>query len=531
MKIRTRRGAIVLSLSILATSLLAQDIPIRNWGVDRNWRPPATLGIQSTQSLISGPVVFQAVDPCRLVDTRNPNGTFGGPAFANGTTRTFPFGGSTFSSCSPPFTVPSAVVAYSLNFTIVNNNSSQGFLILYPTGSPQPIVSNVNWITTDAQRGNAAIVPANASGSINVFANITVGTVDVIIDLNGIFVSTLPGSVPLTITSTGSQAAIVGMNSGGSTNGYGVTGQVTGNGSSSAGVRGVASGTGAGSAGISGLASGASGVLYGALGQETSTTADSAGVRGVNGAGSPGGFFAPAGVRGESAGGFGVLGTSGLVGTAGLAGVNGAFLNSSGTTLAEGRLGFSTGGTYYGVYSTTGDIGATGTKSFVVPHPTDPSRIIRYISMEGPEAGTYFRGRGRLEDRIAIIDVPESFRLVTEEDGLSIQVTPIGGSASLWIQEVGLNRIVVRGPRDLEFFYTVNGVRKGYSAFEPLSQGSEFVPESPSSRLPEGLNPETKRRLITNGTYNADGAVNMETAERLGWTKIWTAQSSAAVSR
>jgi hypothetical protein len=212
------------------------------------------------------------------------------------------------------------------------------------------------------------------------------------------------------------------------------------------------------------------------------------------------------------------------VGTAGLAGVNGAFLNSSGTTVAEGRLGFSTGGSYYGVYSTTGDIGATGTKQFVVPHPTDPNIVIRYISLEGPEAGTYFRGRARLEGRMAIIDIPESFRLVTEEDGLSIQVTPIGGPASLWIQEIGLDRIMVRGPRDIEFFYTVNGVRKGYGAFEPMSQGSEFVPQSPSSRLPEGLSPETKRRLIANGTYNPDGTVNMETAERMGWTKLWAAR-------
>ena len=30
-----------------------------------------------------------------------------------------------------------------------------------------------------------------------------------------------------------------------------------------------------------------------------------------------------------------------------------------------------------------------------------------------------------------------------------------------------------------------------------------------------------KARLIANGTYNADGTVNMETAERLGWVKMW----------
>ncbi len=35
------------------------------------------------------------------------------------------------------------------------------------------------------------------------------------------------------------------------------------------------------------------------------------------------------------------------------------------------------------------------------------------------------------------------------------------------------------------------------------------------------LTPEARRRLIANGTYNADGTVNMNTAERLGWAKAW----------
>jgi hypothetical protein len=386
--------------------------------------------------------------------------------------------------------VPDPIIAWSLNFTVVGPLGS-GFLYAYPTGGTAPPTSIINYNAGDL-RNNAAIVPVNATtGSFTV--GTSVGT-DVIIDTNGIFLATLEISTQLSISaSMSAQGAIRGTNSN----------------------------TTAGSSGVYGLASATTGVLYGVLGQESSTTADSAGLRGVDGTGSPGGSFSPSGVRGESTAGFGVLGTSRFVG------IDGVLLNIGGATVADGRLGFSTGGTNYGVYSATGDIGATGTKSFVVPHPTDPSRIIRYISMEGPEAGTYFRGRGRLEGRVAVIDVPESFRLVTEEDGLSIQVTPIGGPASLWIQEVGLDHITVRGPRDLDFFYTVNGVRKGYGAFEPMSEGSEFVPESSTSRLPEGLNPEAKRRLISNGTYNADGTVNMETAERLGWTKLWAARSSS----
>jgi len=31
---------------------------------------------------------------------------------------------------------------------------------------------------------------------------------------------------------------------------------------------------------------------------------------------------------------------------------------------------------------------ATGTKNFIEPHPTDASKKIRYVSLEGPEAGS-----------------------------------------------------------------------------------------------------------------------------------------------
>jgi hypothetical protein len=187
-------------------------------------------------------------------------------------------------------------------------------------------------------------------------------------------------------------------------------------------------------------------------------------------------------------------------------------------------LGYSTAGFNYGVYASTGDIGGTGAKAFVAPHPSDPSRVIRYISLEGPEVGTYCRGRAALEGRQVTIDLPDSFQLVTEEAGLSVQLTPIGRAASLWVMELNSRQIVVAGTSNAEFFYVVNGIRKGYASFQAMSKGTEFVPDSPNARLPEGLNPETKRRLIANGTYNPDGTVNMETAERMGWTKIWAAR-------
>jgi len=41
------------------------------------------------------------------------------------------------------------------------------------------------------------------------------------------------------------------------------------------------------------------------------------------------------------------------------------------------------------------------------------------------------------------------------------------------------------------------------------------------------LSEEERGRLIANGTYNVDGTVNKQTAERLGWAKAWADRQAA----
>jgi hypothetical protein len=43
--------------------------------------------------------------------------------------------------------------------------------------------------------------------------------------------------------------------------------------------------------------------------------------------------------------------------------------------------------------------------------------------------------------------------------------------------------------------------------------------------MPLSLSEEQRRLLIQNGTYKADGTVNMETARRLGRDRTWEARS------
>jgi len=87
--------------------------------------------------------------------------------------------------------------------------------------------------------------------------------------------------------------------------------------------------------------------------------------------------------------------------------------------------------------------------------------------------------------------------------------------------ESALDRIVIRGSADVDFDYTVSGVRRSFTDFTPLHDNVTFVPASvgASAELTIGLPAESVRRLISNGTLNADGSVNAQTARRLGWDR------------
>jgi len=129
----------------------------------------------------SAPSRFVPISPCRIADTRNANGPFGGPAIAGGTTRGFVIPNS---ACGIPFTA----VAYSINVAVVPRGPL-AFLTLWPAGQSQPLVSTLN--SFDGRvKSNAAIVPAGSSGAVSVFAT---GPTDVVLDINGYFVA---GSSP-----------------------------------------------------------------------------------------------------------------------------------------------------------------------------------------------------------------------------------------------------------------------------------------------------------------------------------------------
>ncbi len=103
-------------------------------------------------------------------------------------------------------------------------------------------------------------------------------------------------------------------------------------------------------------------------------------------------------------------------------------------------------------------------KMFVQAHPLDQTKEIVYVSLEGPEAGTYIRGTAQLTNGEAVIELPEHFSLVTNDQGLTVQLTPFGELLQLYVVEKSAKRIVVReaNGKSGQFDYLVQGVRKGY---------------------------------------------------------------------
>ena len=104
----------------------------------------------------------------------------------------------------------------------------------------------------------------------------------------------------------------------------------------------------------------------------------------------------------------------------------------------------------------------------------------------------------------------------------------MGGLAMVAVTAQSLDRIEAEASKDVEFSYVVYGIRRGYKDFDPIRTGEEFIPTDPTAKLPAYLNSNQKQRLIDNGTYNPDGTVNLGTAIRLGWDKVWASQKKAA---
>ncbi len=589
----TSRRFSFLALAVLflpGVALPGDGIP--NWPAPASWSPQRASHGVTTLGDVSSPLPFIAVTPCRVADTRGNGftGAYGPPALVANATRNFtitgqcgiPSGASAVSFNFGALNVGAAgdlrvfptgggiPLVSTMNYNGNTPNIANAAVVPLGTGGAIRVLADAVSIDliidVNGYYASTPATPTDYFSVINsglyaiygetsnpdpfaagVYGRATAGPAQ------GVFGETLStadgtaGVFGRATSAVGNSAGVAGQTNAATDGATGVFGLAKATTGQTFGVWGTTNSVTNGSTGVSGVANATTGHTFGVGGRNKSTTDDASAVLG-EAVGTSGQIH---GVDGETYSStdyttgvlgnavsttgqvFGVLGAShSLVSGVGVAG---ALIDTAGNPTVYGVLGAAIGtagdttGPPWGVFA-FGNLGAMGTKHFVEPHPSDPTKVILYSSLEGREVGTYFRGTARVVNHEAVIEVPEDFRIVTDDAGLTVQLTPTGASSSLYVESKDLNRIVVKASRDVTFDYLVQGVRRAFKNLQPIRVGYEFVPRSPSDTMRPYLTEEARRRLIANGTFNADGTVNMETAERLGWAEAWRERGERARS-
>ncbi len=153
----------------------------RQWGQIR--RQPDHLGVVPGSGAcaavippLAGPIQYYTVPPCRVVDTRNPNGPYGGPTFSAGLTRAFSIAGQ----CG----VPADATGISLNVTVADA-STTGSLTMFPGTGTVPNTNTVSFVPGVSRANNVTI--GLTLGVVSVKNRQASGSVNVIMDVNGYY--------------------------------------------------------------------------------------------------------------------------------------------------------------------------------------------------------------------------------------------------------------------------------------------------------------------------------------------------------
>ena len=188
-----RRVSLLILLPMLVNAQLARQhdrVALKHWPAPLYWQPTQASSEQHVLAAASNatglpasanPLVFVAMAPCRVVDTRTGSqgfsGGFGPPSLLGGASRTFPILSST--TC----TIPAVAEAYSFEITVVPPGPL-AYVTAFPTGQSSPVAA----IAVESQQGlmvsSTGIIPAGTNGSVDVYAS---NATDLVIDINGYY--------------------------------------------------------------------------------------------------------------------------------------------------------------------------------------------------------------------------------------------------------------------------------------------------------------------------------------------------------
>ncbi|QGJ93469.1 minor tail protein [Arthrobacter phage Mufasa8] len=160
-------------------------------------------------------------------------------------------------------------------------------------------------------------------------------------------------------------------------------------------------------------------------------------------------------------------------------------------------LNVSYAGTFYlgnwaatcGVYTTSstgpvlviGGLTVSGTKNFVMDHPTKPGWSLKHASTESPHNGVEYWGSGTLDENgELLVNLPEYFEALTYERDRNVQLTGVGRvTTPLGASRISGNAFTAYGDPGQEFDWLVKAVRKSTNPDEPI----DFIVEGPKETM------------------------------------------------
>lgn len=128
---------------------------------------------------------------------------------------------------------------------------------------------------------------------------------------------------------------------------------------------------------------------------------------------------------------------------------------------SSGNVGINTTNPGYNL-EVAGSFAAT-TKSFVIDHPTKEGYKLRYGSLEGPENGIYVRG----QSKDFVIELPDYWTKLIDPDSITVNLTPIGKTQTLWVKGIRDNKIYIGSKcSEINYFYMVLAERADVDKLE-----------------------------------------------------------------
>lgn len=131
----------------------------------------------------AGPYQFYAITPCRIIDTRGPNGLTGGPVLTGDVQRNFPIDVAP-AACG----IPSDAAAAVLNLVVVAPQGG-GHLRVWPFNTTFPGVASLNFDAFEPAIANGAIVPVTVDVNFQISVVLKTGGPQghLVVDATGYF--------------------------------------------------------------------------------------------------------------------------------------------------------------------------------------------------------------------------------------------------------------------------------------------------------------------------------------------------------